>query len=196
MGQVAVGTAGSAGQVGLCTLERARAARKAVGSPEMEAGGAQKERAAHVAWRARWVVCTRVDVDENDRVGQQAGAEEADTLTRARVDHEEEESWTRDPDRGEENAAAPVGAGDSPDMAHDGQTLGCGGVDVVADGEEAAESRIGALDGHREERVDDEDDVAGGVVVVVVDDYEGTAVVAPVAGLVVAAAVAAAVYAL
>jgi hypothetical protein len=86
-------------------------------------------------------------------------------------------------------------------MAHDGQTLvGCGAADEVADGEEAAESGNGALDGHRGERVDDEDDVAVGVAVVVVDDYEVTVVVEPVAGLVVVAAaavlVAVAVYAL
>jgi hypothetical protein len=85
-------------------------------------------------------------------------------------------------------------------MAHDGQTLvvGCGAADGVADGEEAAESGNGVLDGHRGEREDDEDDVAVGVaVVVVVDDYEVTVVVAPVAGLVVAVVVvAAAVYAL
>ena len=201
MGPVAVGTAGSAGQVGPCTLGRARGARKAAGSPKREEHGAQKGRVVRVAWHARWVVCTRVEVGENVHVAQQAGAaEEVGTLTRARVDHGEEESWTQVPDRGEGNAA--VGAGDSPDMARDGQTLvGCGAADGVADGEEAAESGNGALDGHRGERVDDEDDVAVGVaVVVVVDDYEVTVVVEPVAGLVVVAAaavlVAVAVYAL
>jgi hypothetical protein len=147
-------------------------------------------------------VCNRVDVGENvRRVAQQAGGVvEVDILTRARVDHEEEESWTRVPGRGEGNAAAPVGVGDSPDMAHDGQTLvGCGAADGVADDGKAAESGNGALGGHRGEKVDDEYDVAVGVaVVVVVDDYEVTVVVAPVAGLVVVAVAAglAAVYAL
>jgi hypothetical protein len=151
-------------------------------------------------------VCTRVDVGENDRVAQQTvAAEGVGTLMRARVVHEEEGSWTGDPGRGEGNAAAPVGAGNSLDMAHGGQTLvGCGAADGVVDGEEAAGSGNGALDGHREERADDEGDVAVGavVVVVVVDDYEGTAVVAPVAELVAAAVavaaglVAVAVYAL
>jgi hypothetical protein len=198
MGPVAVGTAGSAGQVGPCTLGRARGARKAAGSPKREEHGAQKERVVRVAWHARWVVYTRVDVGENVRVAQQAGAAEVGTRMRARVDHEEEESWTRVPGRGEGNAAAaPVGAGNSLDMAHDGQTLvGCGAADEVADGEEAAESGNGALGGHRGERVDDEDDVAVGVavvvVVVVVDDYEVTVVVAPVDGLVAADAAAAA----
>jgi hypothetical protein len=195
MSPVAVGTTGSAGQVGPCTLGRARGARKAAGCPKRGVRGAQKERVVRVAWHGRWAVCTRVDVGENVRVAQQAGAaEEVGTLTGARVDHEEEESWARVPGRGEGNAAAPVGAGDSPDMAHDGQTLeGCDGADGVADGEEAAESENGALDGHRGERVDGEDDVAVGVAVVVgVDDYEVTVVVAPVAGLVVVAAVAAA----
>ncbi len=145
-------------------------------------------------------MCTRVDVGENDRVAQQTGAAEGvGTLMRARVVHEEEENWTGDPGRGEGSVAALVGAGDSLDMAHDGQTLvSCGAADGVVDGEEAAGSGNGALDGHREERADDEDDVVVGavvVVVVVVDDYEGTAVVAPVTGLVVAA-VAVAVYAL
>jgi hypothetical protein len=194
MSPVVVGTTGSAGQVGPCTLGRARGARKAAGSPKRGVRGAQKERVVRVAWHGRWAVCIRVDVGENVRVAQQAGAaEEVGTLTGARVDHEEEESWARVPGRGEGNAAAPVGAGDSPDMAHDGQTLeGCDGADG-ADGEEAAESENGALDGHRGERVDDEDDVAVGVAVVEgVDDYEVTVVVAPVAGLVVVAAVAAA----
>lgn len=186
MGPVAVGT-GNARQVGPCTLGRAR--------------GARKERVVRVAWHVRLVVCTRVGVGENVRVAQQAGVAEEEVDTRTRVDHEEEESWTWVPSRGEGNAAAPVGAGDSPDMAHDGQTLvGCGAADGTADGEEAAESGNGALDGHRGEKVDDEDDVVGVavVVVVVVDDYEVTVVVAPVVGLVVvAAAVAvAAVYAL
>ena len=188
MGPVAVGTAGSAGQVGPCTLGKARGAQKAAGSPKREEHGAQKERVVRVAWHARRVVCTRVDVGENVRVAQQAGAAaEVGTLMRARVDHEEEENWTRIPGRGEGNAAAPVGAGDSPDMAHDGQTLvGCGAADAVADGEEVAESGNGALDGRRGERVDDEDGVGVGVavVVVVVDDYEVTGVVGPVAGLV------------
>ena len=118
---------------------------------------------------------------------------EVGTLTR---DHEEEESWTWAPGRGEGKAAAPVGAGDTPYKAHDGQTLvGCGAVDAVADGG-APGSENGALDGHRGERVDDEDDVAVAVAVpvVVVDDYEVTVVVAPVAELAVAVAVA--VYAL
>jgi hypothetical protein len=171
------------------------------GSPKREEHDAQKGGVV-LAWHARWVACTRVGVGENVHVALQAeAAEEASTLTMAGVDHEEEESWMRVPGRGEGNAAAPVGAGDSPDMAHDGQTLvGCDVADGVADGEEAAGSGNGALNGHRGKRVDDEDDVA---VVVVVDDYEVTAVVAPVAGLVVvvAAAVAAvlvgvAVYAL
>jgi hypothetical protein len=201
MDPVAVGTAGSAGQVGPCTLGRARGARKAGGSPKRAVRGAQKERVVRVAWHARWVVCIRVDVGEDVRVAQQAGAAAAEvgTRTRARVDHEEEESWTRVPGRGEGNAAAPVGVGDSPDMAHDGRTLvGCGAADGVADGEEAAGSGNGALDGHRGERVDDEDedDVAVGVEVgVVVDDYEVTVVVAPVAGLVVVVAAAAVVVA-
>ena len=188
-GPVVVDT-GSAGQVSPCTLGRAREARKAAGSPKRE-GGVQKERAVRVAWHERSVVYTRVDVGENVRVAQQAGAAE-EVGTGAHVDHEEEESWTRVPGRGEGNAAAPVGAGDSPDMAHDGRTLvGCGEEDGVADGEEAAEEGNGALGGHREERVDDEDDVAVGVVVVVVvvDDYEVTVVAATVAGLVVAVAV-------
>ena len=193
MGPVAVGTAGSAGQVGLCTLGRARGARKAVGSPKREEHGVQKECAVHVAWHARWAVCTRVDVGENAHVAQQAGtvaAEEGGRLTGARADHEEEESWTRVPGRGEGNAAAPVGAGDSPDMAHDGQTLvDCGAADGMACGKEEAESGNGALDGHRGERVDDEDDVAVAVAVVA-GDYEVTVVVVTVAGLVVAAAVA------
>jgi hypothetical protein len=197
MDPVAVGTAGSAGQVGPCTLGRARGARKAVGSPKREEHGAQKEHVVRVAWHVRWAVCTRVDVGEDVRVAQQAGAAagEVGTRTRARADHEEEESWTRVPGRGEGNAGAPVGAGHNPDMAHDGQTLvvGCGAADGVADGEEAAESGNGALDGRRGERVDDEDDAAVGVgVVVVVDDYEVAVVVAPVAGLVVADVVAAA----
>jgi hypothetical protein len=192
MGPVAVGTAGSVGQVGPCTLGRARGARKAAGSPKRVVRGAQKERVVRVVLHARWVACTRVDVGENVRVAQKAGAEEeVGTPTRARADHEEEESWTRVPGRGEGNAAAPVGAGDSPDKAHDGRTLvGCGAADGVADGEEGAESGNGALDGHRGERVDDEDDVAVGVVVVVVvDDYEVSVVVAPVAGPVVGAVV-------
>ena len=196
------GTAGSVEQVGPCTLGRARGGRKAAGSPKREVRGAQKERVVRVAWHARWVVCNSDDGGENVRVAQKAGAaeEEVGTLTRARVDHEEEESWTRVSGRGEGNAAAPVGAGDSPDMAHDGQTLvGCGAADGVADGEEAAESGNGVLDGHRGEREDDEDDVAvGGAGVVVVDDYEVTVVVAPVAAVVavVVVAAAAAVYAL
>jgi hypothetical protein len=198
MGPGAVGTTGSARQVGPCTLGRARGARKAAGNPKREEHGAQKERVVRVAWHARWAVCTRVDVGENVRVAQQAGAAAAEvgTLTRARVDHEEEESWTWVPGRGEGNAAAPVGAGDTPYMAHDGQTLvGCGAADGVADGEEEAGSENGALDGHRGERVDDEDDVAVGVavVVLVVDDYEVTVVVAPVAGLVVVVVVVVAV---
>lgn len=185
-GPTAAGT-NSAGQVSPCTLVRARGARKAAGSPKRE-GGAQKERAVHVAWHVRSVVCTRVDVGENVRVAQQAGAA-AEVGTGARVDHEEEESWTRVPDRGEGNAAAPVGAGDSPDMAHDGQTLaGCDEEGGVADGEEVAEEGNGVLGGHREERVDDEDGVGVGVVVVVVDDYEVTVVAATVAVLVVAVA--------
>ena len=201
MGPVVVGTAGSAGQVGPCTLVRARGARKAAGSSKREEHGAQKGRVDHVAWHARWVACTHVDVGENVRVAQQAGAgEEVGTLMIAHGDHEEEESWMRVPGRGEGSAAAPVGAGDSPDMAHDGQTLvGCGAADGVADGEGAAELGNGALDGHHGERADDEDDVAVGVEVVVVDDYEVTVAVAPVDGLAVdaaAAAVAVAAYAL
>ena len=197
MGPVAVGTAGSAGQVGPCTLGKVRGARKAVVvSPKREEHGAQKARVVRVVWHARWVVCTRVDVGENDRVAQQAGVAAGEVGTRrARVDHEEEGSWRRVPGRGEGNAAASVGAGRSLDMAHDGQTLvvGCGAADGVVDGEEVAESGNGALDGHRGERVDDEDDVAVGVaVVVVVDDYEVTVVVAPVAELVVVVAAAAA----
>jgi hypothetical protein len=189
MGPVGVGMVGSAGQVGPCTLGRARGARKVAESPKREEHGEQKGHVVREAWHARWVVCTRVGAGENVRVAQQAGAGEVGTLTRTRVDHEEEESWTGVPGRGEGNAAAPVGVGDSPYMAHDGQTLvGCGAADGVADGEEAAESGNGALDGRRGERVDDEDDVAAGVAVVVVDDYEVTVVVAPVAELAVAAA--------
>jgi len=177
----------------------------AAGSPKREEDGAQKARVAHVAWRVGWAVCSRVGVGEN---GQQAEEEEVDTLTRARVDHEEAERWTRDPGRGEENAAAPVGVRSSPDKAHGGQTLvGCDAVDGAADGEEAVELENGVLE--REEKVDDEGDVAvaGVAAVAVVDDYEGTVVAVPVAaGLVVvvvvvvvvvaAAAAAAAVYAL
>lgn len=203
MGQVAAGTAGSAWQVGPCTLGRARGgAQKVAGKPKREEHGAKKKRVVRVAWHARWVECTRVDVGENVHVALQVGAaEEVGTLTRAGVDHEEEESWTRAPGRGEGNAA-PVGAGDSPDMAHahDGQTLvDCDAADGVADGEEAAESGNGALGGHREEMVDDVGDVAVGVaavVEVVVDDYDVTVVVALVAGLAGLVAVAVVVYAL
>jgi hypothetical protein len=70
MGPVAVGTAGSAGQVGPCTLGRARGARKAAESPKRVARGAQKERVVRVAWHVRWAVCTHVDVGENVRVAQ------------------------------------------------------------------------------------------------------------------------------
>jgi hypothetical protein len=180
------GSAGPAGQVGLCTLGRARAAQMAVGNPKREGRGAQKARVVHVALLVRWAVCTRVG--ENGRVAQQA-AEEVGRQTRARVGHEEAKRWTRDPGRGAGNAAGPVGAGNSQDKAHDGQTLvGCGAADGMLDGVELGS---GVLDGHREEKVDDEDDVVVGVVaVVVVDDYEGTVVAAPVAGPVVAAAAA------
>ena len=70
MGLVAVGTTGSAGQVGPCTLGRAHGAQKAAGSPKMKVHGAKKGRVVRVAWHARWVVCTRVDVGENVRVAQ------------------------------------------------------------------------------------------------------------------------------
>ena len=70
MDLVAGTAAGSAGQIGPCTLGRARGARKAAESPKREEHGAQKERVVRVAWRARWVVCTHVDVGENDRVAQ------------------------------------------------------------------------------------------------------------------------------
>jgi hypothetical protein len=160
----------------------------AAGSPKREEHGAQKARVAHVAWHVRWAVCSRVDVGENGRAAQQA-EEEVDTLTKARVDHEEAKRRTRDPDRGEGNAAAPVGAGNSPDKAHGGQILvGCGAADGVAGGEEAVEWGNGVLDGLHEEKVGDENVVADVVPVVVVsDDYEGTVVAEPVAGLVVAA---------
>ena len=196
MGPGAVGMAGSAGpagQVGLCTLETARAAQMAVGNPKREGHGAQKARVVHVALLVKWAVCTRVG--ENGRVAQQA-AEEVGRQTRARVDHEEAKRWARDPGRGEGNAAGPVGARNSQDKAHAGQTLvGCGAADGVVDG---VESGNGGLCVRREERVDDENDVVV-VGVVVVDDYEWTVVAAPAAGLaavaVVVAAAAAAAYA-
>ena len=168
----------------------ARVAQMAVGSPKREGHGAPKARVAHVALPVRWAECSRVD-GENGRVARQVGEGEVGTETRARVDHEEAERWRGDPGRGKGNAVAAVGAGNSLDKAHDGQTLvGCGAADGVADGEEAVESGNGVLDGPHEERVDGEDDVVvvGVVWVVVVDDYEGTVVAAAVA--------AAAVYAL
>jgi hypothetical protein len=138
MGPGAVDMAGSAGEVGRCTSGRARATPTAVGSPKREEHGAQKARVAHVAWPVRWVVCTRVGAGENGREGQQA-EEEASTPTRSRVYHEEAKRWVRYPGRGEGNAA-PAGVGNSPDKAHDAQTLvGYGAVDGVADGEEGAE---------------------------------------------------------
>ena len=129
-------------------------------------------------------------------MGRQAGEEGADTPTMARVHHEEAERWVLGPDREEASAAVPVGVGDSPDMARDGQSpAGCGVADAVADDEVVLEAENDALDGRRGEKVE-------GVVVVVevVVDGEGddgAPVVAGPAVVPAAAAVAAvAVYAL
>ena len=139
MGPGAVDIAGSAGEVGRCTSGRARVTPLAVGSPKREERGAQKARVAHVAWPVRWVVCIRVGAGESGREAQQA-EEEASIPTRSRVHHEEAKRRVRYPGRGEGNAAAPVGVGNSPDKAHDAQTpVGYGVADGVADGEEEVE---------------------------------------------------------
>ena len=107
--------------------------------------------------------------------------------------------WMLGLGREEASAAAPVGVGDNPDMARDGQSpAGCGVADAVADGEEVVEAGNDALDGHRgakvdgvvavaaEVAVDDEDD----------DDDDVPVVAGPAAGPAAAAVVVVAVYAL
>ena len=128
-------------------------------------------------------------------VGQQAGEEGEDTPTRAGVHHEEAGRSVRGPGRGKGNAAAPVGAGDNPDKALDGQTpVDCGVADELDDGGKAVVAGNGVLDGHRGVKV-------GGVAVVVgveveaeVDDGDDddatTVVVEPAAGLAVVVVVA------
>ena len=175
-----------------------------VESPEREHGGLE-ERAARVAWGVRSAECTRVDVGENEGVGRQAGEGGADRPSRARVYHEEAERCLPGPGKGEASAAAPVGAGDSPDKAPVGQTPGgCGVADAVADGEEAVEAGNGVLDALRGAKAGGVAVVVGVEVEVVVadDDDDATVVAGPGAGpaagpVVVAAAVAAvaAVYA-
>ena len=87
------------------------------------------------------------------------------------------------------SAVAPVGEGDRPDKARDGQSpVGCGVADAGADGEEVVEVGNDALDGHRGVKVDG---VAAAVVGVAVDDEgddDATVVTGPAVGLVVAAA--------
>lgn len=133
--------------------------------------------------------CTRVDVSENVHAGRRAGEGGEDTLPMARVHHEEAGRWVLGPGQAEASAAAPVGVGDSPDMARDGQSpAGCGVADEVADGEEVVEAGNDALDGRRGAKVD-------GVVVVVVEvavDDEGDDDAPVVAGPAVGPAVAAA----
>ena len=132
----------SAGWICRCTSGRARVAPMAVVSPKREEHGAQKARVAHAAWPVRWVACTRefvVGAGVSGRVTRQA-EEEVSTPTRARVHHEEAKRRVRYPGRGEGSAVAPVGVGNSPDKAHDGQTLvGCGAADGKPDGEERVE---------------------------------------------------------
>ena len=183
-----------ASNAGPCTLGRAHAAQTAVENPKREYDG-QRARAAHVeAWHAKWAVCTRVDGGENEGVGQvEVEAEQGDTLKKLRAHRAVAKMRVQDPGRAEENAAAPVGVGDTPDKAHDDQTLGCDGMDAAPDGDER-EVEVGndVQDGHRGGMVDD--DLVAAVVVSVaveVDDEEASdaAVVAVVAVVVAAAAV-------
>lgn len=134
-------------------------------------------------------------------MGRQAGEVGEDRPTRTRGHHEEARRSVRGPDREKANAAAPVGAGDSPDKALDGQTpVDCGVAGALADGGRAVEGGNGVLNGHRgvkvggvaavvdvevEVEVDDGDDDA---TVVVVEPAAGLVAVVAVAGLVVAAA--------
>jgi len=123
-------------------------------------------------------------------VGRQAGEVGEDTPTRARVHHEEAGRSVRGPGRGKANAAAPVGAGDSPDKAPDGQTpVDCGVADALADGGRAVEAGNGVLDGHRGVKVGGVAAVVGVEVGVEVDDGDDddatVVVVEPAAGLVV-----------
>lgn len=128
--------------------------------------------------------------------GQQAGEEGEDTPTRARVHHEEAGRSVRGPGRGEANAAAPVGAGDSPDKALDGQTLvDCGVADGLDDGGKAVVVGNGVLDGHRGVKVGGVAAVVGVEVEAEVDDGDDddattVVVVEPAAGLVVVVVVA------
>ena len=123
-------------------------------------------------------------------MGRQAGEVGEDTPTRARVHHEEAGRSVRGPGRGKANAAAPVGAGDSPDKAPDGQTpVDCGVADALADGGRAVEAGNGVLDGHRGVKVGGVAAVVGVEVGVEVDDGDDddatVVVVEPAAGLVV-----------
>ena len=136
-------------------------------------------------------------MSEDAGVGRQAGEVGGDTPTRARVHHEEAGRSVRGPGRGKANAAAPVGAGDSPDKAPDGQTpVDCGVADALADGGRAVEAGNGVLDGHRGVKVGGVEAVAGVEVEVEVDDGDDgdatVVVVEPAAGLVVVVVVVAA----
>ena len=120
-------------------------------------------------------------------VGQQAGEEGEDTPTRAGVHHEAGRS-VRGPGRGKGNAAAPVGAGDNPDKALDGQTpVDCGVADELDDGGKAVVAENGVLDGHRGVKVGGVALVVGVEVEAEVDDGDDddatTVVVEPAAGL-------------
>jgi hypothetical protein len=126
------------------------------------------------------VECTRVDVSEDARVGRQAGEAGEDTWTRARVHKEEVGRSGRGPGREKANAGAPVGAGDSPDKALDGQTpVDCGVADALADGGRAVEAGNGVLNSYRGVKVGGVAAVVGVEVEVEVDggDNDATAVV-------------------
>ena len=127
-------------------------------------------------------------MSEDAGVGRQAGEVGEDTPTRARVHHEEAGRSVRDPGRGKVNAAAAVGAGDSPDKVPDGQTpVDCGVADGLADGGRAVEAGNDVLDDHRGVKVGGVAAVVGVEVEVEVDDGDdddATAVVVePPAGL-------------
>ena len=134
-------------------------------------------------------------MSEDAGVGRQAGEVGEDTPTKARVQHEEAGRSVRGPGRGKVNAAAPVGAGDSPDKAPDGQTpVDCGVADALADGGRAVEAGNDVLDDHRGVKVGGVAAVVGVEVEVEVDDGDDddatVVVVEPAAGLVVVVVVA------
>jgi hypothetical protein len=190
-GPAELGTVSNAGLVTRCTSGRVHAGRRAEGNPKREGGG-QRARVAHVgAWDARWAVCTHVDECENEDAGLVEG-EQADTWERARVHREVAERQMWDPGRAEGNAVEPVGAGDSPDKAHDDQTLGSDEMDGGAQcgGEWEVEVGNDVQDGLRGGRVDDDLVVAVEVVAVAVevDDDDATVVAAPAVELGVAVA--------